>query len=157
VAEFSHGLHQWCSKSTFGAEDRVMVPFFTSGLRPQLQNMVLMRNPQTFQEALNAAQNAEGCKLLTHPKRTLAITTGHGKEPNIANIQCYHCKRLGHYRRECKLYHEEIRTGRNLDYQPQRGNIGRNTYHPGVTFSFIRASNPSTMAPKRLPRCINRF
>jgi len=148
VVEFSHRLHQWCSKSTFGAEDRIMLPFFITGLRPQLQNMVLMRNPQTFEEALNAAQYAEGCELLTHPKRTLAITTEHGKEPNVGNIQCYHCKRLGHYRRECKLYHEEIRTGRNRDYQQQRGNIGRNTYQPGNG----RFSSYGQATPQQWPR-----
>ena len=65
VAEFCQRLQLWCSRSELGGDGQLMLRFFLSGLRPQIRNVVLMRNPSTFEEALNQAQYAEGCEALT--------------------------------------------------------------------------------------------
>jgi len=103
VAEFAQRLQLWCSKSELVGDGQLMLRFFLSGLRPQIRNIVLMKNPTTFEEALNQAQYAEGCEALTSraSARTFVINSG----GNGANeIECYYCHRLGHIRRNCDRY-----------------------------------------------------
>jgi len=106
----------------------LMLRFFLSGLRPQIRNVVLMRNPSTFEEALNQAQYSEGCEALT--TRTTARTFVINSERysgDKGEIECYFCHRLGHIRRNCNKYYDFLRqSGGGSDRPKLNGNFGSN-------------------------------
>ena len=108
----------WCSKSELGDIGQLMLRFFLSGLRPTIRNAVLMKNPATFEEALNQAQYAEGCEALMarSPARTFTVNFG-GYSQNSGEVECYFCHRSGHVRRDCDRYARYLNNFRNpVDY-----------------------------------------
>jgi len=122
VAEFCQRLQLWCSKSELGDIDQLMLRFFLSGLRPTIRNAVLMKNPTTFEEALNQAQYAEGCEALTARSSARTFAINFGSYSQNTEVECYFCHRLGHMRRDCDRYARYLNNFRNpVDYGGYHG------------------------------------
>ena len=109
---------------------RQMIRKFNLGiLHTGIQHQAIRANAQTYQEALEAAQNELSVVMVTHLNRTGEGKANLGLEPmDISSISaieaesdCHHCNLKGHYKRNCP----SLSQVEKMKLQPKAGRKGR--------------------------------
>ena len=91
-----------------GLSEEEQTNMFVSGLRRDLQAAVMITGPKNMGEAIRAASRFEPLFPLAKPTTTTARgrggNTDAGDRPgrDMSTVKCYKCKKMGHYKRDCR-------------------------------------------------------